>query len=384
MEESGRRYSIAQPPDGSFGSLLPNGSWNGMVGMVIRKEVDLALGPFAITYDRSVAVDFSFPLLVDNVKILGRRGRTEVNEWSFVMPLGPLVWLMTFVSLLALVVVTKLLGMIERKIPFGGGPGYSTYIRIIFQQDVEDRQSLAWERVMVCFWALAVFVIFASYKSNLMSLLAVRYISEPYQTWRDMVEDESLTIIQFANTAQTQIISAAESGIFHDVAEAGKRGHYRLIPVPGFVPVVDKLVSRGDHVFLAPFLMMKLFLTEDYMHKGNCKFYASSEGFMESHLSLVFQKNSPLRIAMDRRIKGAIEGGLYEYWISDAIPNVGSCKRPPTKITVQESLSMNDLWGMFVVLVAGYVASFVAFVSEKTAAQLLTRHKEEELNLLHE
>ena len=41
-----------RPPDGKWGAREENGSWNGMVGMVKRKEVDFALGPIGVIYDR--------------------------------------------------------------------------------------------------------------------------------------------------------------------------------------------------------------------------------------------------------------------------------------------------------------------------------------------
>ncbi len=41
-----------RPPDGKWGSQEANGSWNGMVGMLHRGEVDMALGPLGITRAR--------------------------------------------------------------------------------------------------------------------------------------------------------------------------------------------------------------------------------------------------------------------------------------------------------------------------------------------
>ena len=41
-----------RPPDGKWGSKNEDGSWNGMVGMLHRGEVDMALGPFGVTEAR--------------------------------------------------------------------------------------------------------------------------------------------------------------------------------------------------------------------------------------------------------------------------------------------------------------------------------------------
>ncbi len=48
------------PADNQFGAPLPNGSWTGLVGMVQRKEVDLAAGPMVMSLERSEVLDFTF------------------------------------------------------------------------------------------------------------------------------------------------------------------------------------------------------------------------------------------------------------------------------------------------------------------------------------
>ncbi|GIY07300.1 lig_chan-Glu_bd domain-containing protein [Caerostris extrusa] len=44
-----------------WGSLMENGTWSGIIGMVARGEVDMGLTYLAIMEDRSKFVDFSTP-----------------------------------------------------------------------------------------------------------------------------------------------------------------------------------------------------------------------------------------------------------------------------------------------------------------------------------
>lgn len=48
--------------DGGWGSQEVDGSWNGMVGMIERGEVTVAVSSFFATKDRSEVVDFSATL----------------------------------------------------------------------------------------------------------------------------------------------------------------------------------------------------------------------------------------------------------------------------------------------------------------------------------
>ena len=34
-------YTLIKPPDGQWGAIQPDGSWSGLVGMLIRQEIDM-------------------------------------------------------------------------------------------------------------------------------------------------------------------------------------------------------------------------------------------------------------------------------------------------------------------------------------------------------
>lgn len=57
-----------------------------------------------------------------------------------------------------------------------------------------------WEKVIFAVWMLMTLVLTKSYSSNMMSLLAVRHIPQPYQTLRDILDDSSVYIIELANS----------------------------------------------------------------------------------------------------------------------------------------------------------------------------------------
>jgi hypothetical protein len=39
-------YTVVRPADRKWGCLDENGTWNGMMGMMVRKEADIALGMY--------------------------------------------------------------------------------------------------------------------------------------------------------------------------------------------------------------------------------------------------------------------------------------------------------------------------------------------------
>ncbi|XP_066957411.1 probable glutamate receptor isoform X1 [Macrobrachium rosenbergii] len=358
-------YDLVQPSDGSWGFLFPNGTWNGMIGMLHRKEVDFGLGPFGITYLRAQVVDYTSPLVVDYGRILGRRGDTAVDPWSFAFPLTYSVWASTFATLIIVLLLAKVLSKIHWNPEFQSPRiSLSVYLRTFLQQDVEVSADSTWERMILAVWILAIFVLTECYSTNLISLLAVRYISEPYQTVRAVLDDPKVTMIWFANTAHQQYLAGVESGIFYELVQVGKRGRMKLITPAEYEETVTTYVSRGDHVMMNPDTIMRMFLTEDYMDKGNCKFYLSKEGFLPLTFCMVVQKYSPLLSPINEVIRAVIEGGFYNYWMDNAFANAKSCKNPPRKITVQEPLALANVWGMFAVLVSGDLIGVIVLCLE--------------------
>jgi hypothetical protein len=51
------------PVDNASGAKQKDGSWSGVVGMMVRDEVQVSNIPFVMTTDRQSAVDFTFPLI---------------------------------------------------------------------------------------------------------------------------------------------------------------------------------------------------------------------------------------------------------------------------------------------------------------------------------
>ncbi|XP_068214587.1 glutamate receptor ionotropic, delta-2-like [Palaemon carinicauda] len=364
-------YKIRQSPDGAWGFLFPNGTWNGIMGMVLRKEIDFTLGPFGVTYIRWKVIDYTDSLIIDYGKILGRRGNTEVDPWGILLPLAPMIWVAAFGTLFFIVILSFIVTHIDRYVtaPLSKVPP-STYIRAFLQQNIVVPPDCGWEKVMLGSWLLCILVLLECYSTTLITLLAVRHIEEPYQYVKDVLDDPTVKVLWVANTAYAQYLANVESGMFYEVAEAGKRGKVKFIRSPEYDTGVDEFVSRGDYVLINPYLMMKIFLTEDYMDNGNCKFYVSKEKFLPLTFALIVPKNSPIQGPINEGIRAVVEGGLYNYWLDNAFVNAKSCKNPPTKITVMSPLSLTNLWVTFVLLVVGYLASIVVLCLEMSSTKI--------------
>ncbi|KAJ4432545.1 hypothetical protein ANN_21168, partial [Periplaneta americana] len=71
--------------DAVFGFLLDNGSWSGVVGMVLREEVDVGISFFAYLKDRIDAVSFLPPIWNVRLKVHMKQPEMEVSTFSHIL-----------------------------------------------------------------------------------------------------------------------------------------------------------------------------------------------------------------------------------------------------------------------------------------------------------
>ena len=85
-------YDVSLSKDNQWGLMLPNGTWNGLIGELSRREIDFAIAPLARNQYRDQVMDFSdhnlFPYYVAGIYKLPPRNITSLSlylqpfEWS--------------------------------------------------------------------------------------------------------------------------------------------------------------------------------------------------------------------------------------------------------------------------------------------------------------
>ncbi|XP_071545455.1 glutamate receptor-like [Panulirus ornatus] len=367
-------YVYMRPPDGSWGFKHVDGSWTGMVGMVSREEADIGVGPFGVSATRAEVVDFTGPIMIDYWRIMGGRGRPEVNPWGFLLPLAPLVWTVILTALVVVPVIMFLLSSCisdKRHRQRDWVADCLTFIRVLLQQDITLPWDWWWERLVLGVWMMVTLVLTRSYSGNLMSLLAVRHIPQPYQSLRDVLDDPSVITIWETESASVQYLHSVESGIFRELADLEESGRILYRTQSQFGESIDTLVRRGDHVLMEVEMSLKAYMAQDFSLTGRCDFYAAREVFLPFMIAMAGPKGSPLVPSMSKRIKWITQTGLYYHWMETVMPNVSYCDNPPTKTAVSTSLALSNVWGMFAVLLGGHTISLLVLGLELLSVALL-------------
>ena len=156
-----------------WGSYTPaNKSWSGIIGAIVSKEADLGFSGLTVTNERSGAVHFTYPHIVNSITFITPAPKSRPNVTLVIEPFEPLVWVSTLVSVFLVLSVAELITrkwIQLRKFHIKWG-----VISVLLKQTYCCRPpNLIPLRLLMYFWLLACLVLTASYSGCLYSVMAV-------------------------------------------------------------------------------------------------------------------------------------------------------------------------------------------------------------------
>ncbi|KAK4317066.1 hypothetical protein Pmani_011816 [Petrolisthes manimaculis] len=299
------RFQILRPPDGLWGVEMENGTWNGMLGMLQRQEVDMALGPFAISYPRTQVADFigSVFVLPHRVYLPRPRGNSDVSD--FVRLYHPLVCDGFMVS---------------------GNTGNNEYIQ----------------------WSTSGFTHRTSCPhTNIISEAAGGTVTAALETG---------TRRHYTSHLQAEVplykeLLYGSSGVFPDCYAARRD------------------ITQGRFAALCDLLSGELMIARSFSTTGRCDFYSPRENVVTHSYTLVVQKQSSLKPRLQYWLQELQERGWVDQLVRQKINNGTQCRVVPGKEEGQRiptPLLVDQVWGVFAIWGVGLASAGVMFCIEVT------------------
>ncbi|KAJ8268386.1 hypothetical protein COCON_G00135580 [Conger conger] len=182
----GFTYDLYLVTNGKHGKNI-DGEWNGMVGEVVYKRADMAIGSLTINEERSEVVDFSVPFVETGISVMVSRSNGTVSPSAFLEPYSPAVWVMMFVMCLTVVAVTVFIFEFfspvgyNRNLQSGKKVGGSKFTigksiwllwALVFNNSVPvENPRGTTSKIMVLVWAFFAVIFLASYTANLAAFM---------------------------------------------------------------------------------------------------------------------------------------------------------------------------------------------------------------------
>ncbi|KAK7065440.1 Glutamate receptor 2, partial [Halocaridina rubra] len=128
--------------DGRYGfppTLSEDDDWDGIVGELVRKEVDMAIAPLTITSMREQVIDFTKPFMTSGISIMMKKPlRDPSGVFNFMYPLSEEIWIC---AICACVGVSIVLFLVSRFSPYEWKVT-ETYRKSVVSNDFSMRNSL--------------------------------------------------------------------------------------------------------------------------------------------------------------------------------------------------------------------------------------------------
>ncbi|KAK2553030.1 Glutamate receptor ionotropic [Acropora cervicornis] len=372
-------YEIHTSPDEVYGTELPNGSWNGLIGELINQRADIAVADLTITERREKVVDFTMPYMFTTEDVILKKSSFEetVDLLQFMNPFHSEVW---FAKLVTLLIVSVAVFILNHFSPFGykddNNPGTSQEfsffnsvwfsLACMLQQGAENQPRNLSGRILTgCYW-FCILIWISTYTANLAAFLTVKNAHQPISNLEDLAEPSY------------QLLLLNSSSTYEELKNSDLETHRR----------VWRRVKKDDIVSTTSLAIQKVREKKDFafIHDGPVLQYAASQQPCDLTISLTTPKGLGLALQENDRHTNAftlailhLRESLFltnlkrKWWeTTDACP-----KEPNTKLS-SKRIDLKSLLGVYVVLGAGLLLAFLTLIAE-----VLFKRKRKQKELKH-
>ncbi|XP_066229729.1 glutamate receptor ionotropic, kainate 5 isoform X5 [Saccopteryx leptura] len=404
------RYRLRLVEDGLYGAPEPNGSWTGMVGELINRlcsmcfsltarlsawlspppplpfwqKADLAVAAFTITAEREKVIDFSKPFMTLGISILYRvhMGR-KPGYFSFLDPFSPAVWLFMLLAYLAVSCVLFLAARLSPYEWYNPHPclrarphilenqytlGNSLWFPVggFMQQGSEIMPRALSTRCVSGVWWAFTLIIISSYTANLAAFLTVQRMEVPVESADDLADQ---TNIEYGTIHAGSTMTFFQNSRYQTYQ---RMWNYMQSKQPSvFVKSTEEGIARvlnSRYAFLLESTM------NEYHRRLNCNLTQIGGLLDTKGYGIGMPLGSPFRDEITLAILQLQENNRLEilkrkWWEG------GRC--PKEEDHRAKGLGMENIGGIFVVLICGLIIAVFVAVMEFIWSTRRTAESEE-------
>ncbi|XP_076458894.1 glutamate receptor ionotropic, kainate 3-like [Babylonia areolata] len=346
-------YVILEPEDGLYGVQNDNGSWNGLVAMILRGEIDLGIGPITITTDRKTVVDFTVPYMEDGGGILTKKEGSRPDLMNVFHPFAPNAWFLiataTVVTAAILyfiikvssrhvvVVVAESSGPPPQKPPWTFPECLSVIYGSVVNQGAARHPESTSGRVVLGFWWVFAILVGSIYTARLASLLTVRVEPTNINSIQDLAASPIKPIV-LEGSSWWQLFMKADTGTY------GTIGRQMITVAPTKIDVALKAVSTGQGAYVTDVNQVRYIYGQDCLN-----LHVATNVFSNNGLAFAMPKNAPYKKPMDYIILKLQEGGFMEAWKKLWWKTSPECGAHTNTLSPAENLQVLSIGGILIV-----------------------------------
>ncbi|BFZ02739.1 hypothetical protein BsWGS_05778 [Bradybaena similaris] len=350
-------YEIIE--DKRFGSPDLNGSWSGVVGMVMRGEVAFGIGALSISTEREKVIDFSIPFAEDGVGILTKKNKLDSSAmFRLFTPLQPVVW--GFLAMLV-ICVSFILYIINRKSPFQSEERLSFFscfwaiLGPILNQGSEFQPKSGSGKLVLGSWWVFTIVFVSTYTANMAAVLTVTIYDKPINSLAELAGQSEVRPVVRSGSHVNSLFKEATNNVY-------KRIWNLMETMPN--------ITSGDEALALVRTQNFAYMSDrsqlEYIQQNNCESYMlADEIFNTGGMGIIVPKNAAFLNAMDLIIMKLQESGIIDGWRRQWWKGQTSVCNSNDRESTADQLDLNYLAGCFFVFLGATALSIILVFIER-------------------
>lgn len=337
-------FKILVPPDKAYGVRLPDGNWTGMLGMVKRAEVDLASDIIALTEERFLAFNFSYPYSFSELTFITNKPQPISGSLTLLYPFSFTLWIT--LAIFIMLVSFLFCFLIKKK---------ENYCNVLFkvfgsilQQPINFKSRKIIARLSLILWIISSIIISNSYKAFLLAFLSVPSLVgiRNIQDLAEASDQNSVACYTYKGSFATQDFLKSGIDSWKSIGVCLQRNDEKL----SFSEYPHKKAFIGDK--------------QDLKHSYNDTYFISEESFFNVMYAIPVSNNFCCLKLLNEKLQRLFAAGFFQLSFHVSY-----------KSNTVKKLDMQDLKGAFLLLIFGNILAFVVFLIEITISTLSPNKK---------
>ncbi|XP_071081299.1 glutamate receptor ionotropic, kainate glr-3-like [Haliotis cracherodii] len=361
-------YVIRPPADKQWGVEV-DGLWDGMVGQLQRRDVDLVAADLSVHEDRTVVMDFLMPpIMYSYVEVMYKKIDDDVDQWLLLAkPFKLEVFLLIFACGIMFSILYRLTQSGSKFELSNSCYWYEMLwftISTIMKQDKPDcekRQAPTsfGSKLLLGFWLLFLVVIVSIYSANFVAAISVKIQKPPFENLMELVEREDYTLGMPIEGVNYDLFKTSPR---EDVRKAWTRMKKENETNP-FIMSTDydahaRKAQTGKHAVFMYTSQIRVYKQED------CRLASLEEKVSWQQSAFGVPLQSPLKHDLEHVMSFLVQAGIIQNIINSRDRFPGQNNKTCIHGDSVKAIVITDLLGCIVVVGAFVGLSLLALVFE--------------------
>lgn len=353
-------YELLQPSDDAWGGLQADGNWSGMMGMIHRGEVDMAMCGIALTHGREEIVDFTIPYDIQQKVFATRLPRPKPKFITFLLPFSTEAWYLVLSLLLIMPLIWRM--FLTIKYPLSKLFFYALLGLLRGSANIKGKTFS--DYIFLANWFCHAVVFTIGYSAVLLSFVTLPLKEDIVKNIPQLtkaIEAGSWRCMVFRGTTVLPVTKEFGTDKSRILAEA--IGHNNWFVEPTYDGVM-RAIMEGNTAVIAnrPFF-------QDHFQDGVA---VSEDSFLSIRIGLALSKDFCCKKELDRMTQRILYAGFMEKFRHDAwfLGHLVNKEPPDIVFGGRKSLKVEDMVGAFCFLIIGYIISFAVLFAEMFWAEV--------------